>query len=68
MQVETKTFITDEESIRFVSNALEKEYEGIKVKGANTVKQILKEYLNDFNKYKTVNSIYESIKKFESLS
>ena len=68
MQVETKTFITDEESIRFVSNALEKKYEGIKVKGANTVKQILKEYLNDFNKYKTVNSIYESIKKFESLS
>ena len=45
MQVETKTFITDEESIRFVSNALEKKYEGIKVKGANTVKQILKEYL-----------------------
>ena len=68
MQVETKTFITDEESIRFVSNALEKKYEGIKVKGANTAKQILKEYLNDFNKYKTVNSIYESIKKFESLS
>ena len=30
--------------------------------------EILKENLNDFNKYKTVNSIYESIKKFESLS
>lgn len=68
MQVETKTFITDEESIRFVSNALEKKYENIANKKVNIAKIILKEYLQDYSKYNTVLKIYETVKTFEALN
>lgn len=68
MQVETKTFITDEESIRFVSNALEKKYENLTNKKANIAKIILKEYLQDYSKYNTVLKIYETVKTFEALN
>lgn len=68
MQVETKTFITDEESIRFVSNALEKKYENLANKKVNIAKIILKEYLQDYSKYNTVLKIYETVKTFEALN
>lgn len=68
MQVETKTFITDEESIRFVSNALEKKYENLTNKKVNIAKIILKEYLQDYSKYNTVLKIYETVKTFEALN
>lgn len=68
MQVETKTFITDEESIRFVSNALEKKYENLTNKKVNIAKIILKEYLQDYYKYNTVLKIYETVKTFEALN
>mgnify|MGYP004460863919 CR=1 FL=1 len=68
MQVETKTFITDEESIRFVCNALEKKYEEISYHKNNTGKIILKDYLKDYNKYNIVVNIYENIKAFEELN
>lgn len=68
MQVETKTFITDEESIRFVSNALEKKYENLTNKKANIAKIILKEYLQDYSKYNTVLKIYETVKTFEAIN
>lgn len=68
MQVETKTFITDEESIRFVSNALEKKYESLSTKKGNIGKIILKDYLKDYTKYNIVVNIYENIKAFEDLN
>ena len=68
MQVETKTFITDEESIRFVSNALEKKYENLTNKKTSIAKTILKEYLQDYSKYNIILKIYETIKIFEALN
>lgn len=68
MQVETKTFITDEESIRFVSNALEKKYENLTNKKTSIAKTILKGYLQDYSKYNIILKIYETIKIFEALN
>ena len=68
MQVETKTFITDEESIRFVSNVLEKKYENLINKKTNIAKTILKGYLQDYSKYNIILKIYETIKIFEALN
>jgi len=67
MQVKTKIFITDEESIRLVSNTLEKEYENNK-KTANIAEKLFNHYIKEKDKVNSIIRIYKEIVEFKTLN
>ena len=73
MQVTTKNYITDEESIRLVCNALEKEYEKlnkdvlINKNKADIGYKLINNYVTDRKKAAVIVKIYNIIKSFKEL-
>jgi len=65
MQINTKTFITDEESIRLVGNKIERIYEKSTKKDYLS---ILKEYEKDNKKLEVISNIYKEIEDFKALN
>lgn len=66
MQVESKTFITDSESVIIVSKKLDKMYDNLKVK-KNFVMDILNNYYKDKEKLEEIEEIYQLIVEFSKL-